>query len=163
MATVIRGDDNFDTSKSGQVLQVVSTTKTSTFSTSAGSWTDVTGLSATITPVSNQSKILVIASVSMDAPNLVAGRLVRDSTPIAVGTSGGSQFEGTFSKVSSYYAADVQSVSHLDSPNTTSSTTYKIQVNGYASIALYVNRARDMGTANRSNSVSSITLMEIGE
>jgi hypothetical protein len=44
----------------GSVLQVVSTSKTDTFSSSSsGSWIDITGLSATITPTNSSNKILV--------------------------------------------------------------------------------------------------------
>jgi hypothetical protein len=82
----------------GSVLQVVSVTKTDTFSSTATSFTDITGMAATITPTSASSKILVLVSmvVGPDAySRLVATRLVRGSTAISatgatsvVGTSG---------------------------------------------------------------------------
>jgi hypothetical protein len=47
----------------GAVLQVISTTKTDTFSVTNSDFVDVTGLSVTITPTSATSKILVMAHV----------------------------------------------------------------------------------------------------
>ena len=47
------------------VVQVVSTTKTDTFSTTSESYTDITGLSATITPSSSQNKILTMFTVRL--------------------------------------------------------------------------------------------------
>ena len=147
----------------GKVLQVVSTTKTDAFSSSGVSWSDITGLSVSITPSSTSSTILVTACLSLDSSdtNLVGGRIMRDSTPIAVSTVTGSQFEGAFSRVAGGYSAETQSLTHEDSPATTSAVTYKIQLNGYTSGTHYVNRPSSLAT-NRSTSVSSITVMEIG-
>jgi hypothetical protein len=152
-----------DSAAGGKVLQVVSTTKTDAFSSSGVSWSDITGLSVSITPSSTSSTILVTACLSLDSSdtNLVGGRIMRDSTPIAVSTVTGSQFEGAFSRVAGGYSAETQSLTHEDSPATTSAVTYKIQLNGYSSGTHYVNRPSSLAT-NRSTSVSSITVMEIG-
>ena len=48
---------------SGSIIQVVSTTKTDTFSTSSSSFTDITGLSVSITPASSSNKILILLTV----------------------------------------------------------------------------------------------------
>jgi len=75
---------------SGKVGQVVSTIKTDTFTMSSNTFTDVTGLSVTITPTATTSKILVLAAVQGQGvlgSCAMMGRLVRDSTAIAVGTS----------------------------------------------------------------------------
>jgi hypothetical protein len=47
----------------GKVLQVVQTTKTDTFTTTSTSFTDVTGLSVSITPSSASSKILIFSEI----------------------------------------------------------------------------------------------------
>lgn len=144
-----------------RVLQVVSTTKTDTFSTTAGTWVDVTGLSLSITPSSTSSKILVTASYALMGSSVAvaASRLMRDSTAIFVGDSAG----GTRTQVSaSAYdtensLAESVSVNILDSPSSTSAITYKIQVNGNPT---YINRSHTDGT-NFPRYASTITAMEI--
>ena len=135
----------------GSVLQVVY----STISTAATSTTNAfadTGLAATITPTSSSSKILVIASVSgigTDATNTYCQlNLLRGATNIL-----------SFVKLAGYTTnADriyvgASASSMLDTPSTTSATTYKVQfANGAASGAVYV---------QSSAATSTITLMEI--
>jgi len=149
-------------SRSGGILQVVSTTKTDTFSTTSTSFTDITGLSATITPRSTSSKILVnitVSGIGTDVSN--SGNtgfiLVRDSTPIAVATGGTTQFTGQLSRrsIASTAFSLNSSAMTLDSPATTSSVTYKAQGRALAG-TLYINRDGD-NTA----SVSTITLIEV--
>lgn len=152
----------------GGVLQVVQTTKTDTFTTTNNSFTDVTGLSVSITPTSATSKILVLCDVGFSCQNGSGGviRIVRGSTAIYVGDAAGSrplglgQIDGT----SSQYAIYRMSGIYLDSPATTSSTTYKIQIfNSTGSNTSAVNRAeQDRNTSTYdTRSASSITVMEI--
>ena len=147
-------------SRSGGILQVVSTTKTDTFTTSSTSFVDVTGLSATITPRSTSSKILVQVTVSGAGTNGSTNavfQLLRGSTPIAVGDAP-TPFTAQISAGPSVDNMWNAAPSHLDSPATTSSTTYKIQfrsINGAS--PSYINRAAtQLGT-----SISSITLIEV--
>ena len=153
----------------GKVLQVVSTTKTDTFtSTSGTSWTDITGLSTAITPSATSSKILVCWNLSLGtaANNNVYCRLLRGSTAISVGDSEGSRNQSTGGGVpyADYGWAGVISGTYLDSPSTTSATTYKIQLAGQASVTLCVNRNENNGDHNYSvgRTASTITVMEIG-
>jgi hypothetical protein len=146
----------------GSVIQVVSTTKTDTFSTTSTTFTDVTGLSVTITPTSSSNQILVLVGVTgtgTDVANAGATGyvLVRGSTIIAQSSGGNSQFTGQLSNRNLGGTAHTlnHAISHLDSPATTSATTYKIQGRATAG-TFYVNRDPD---DNRS--VSSITVMEI--
>ena len=151
---------------SGSVLQVLSTTKTDTFSSSSSSWTDITGLSVSITPNSTSSKVLVMYSVvtSENNQSFPILRLVRDSTAIASGDSYASSKLGT---TVAYGGGQVntittQSTQYLDSPSTTSATTYKVQIIATASVAHYINRnQRDDGYYYEPRTVSSITVMEI--
>ena len=148
----------------GTVLQVVSTTKTDTFTTaSTNTYVDVTGLSVTITPTSSTSKILILASVHQAASGEPTGfQIVRDSTAIGIGTASGSRFvasaagaAGDSNRVTSL------NVNYLDSPSTTSSVTYKIQVRGYNN-GVSVNRTPNDTDGNISaRPVSTITVMEI--
>jgi hypothetical protein len=143
----------------GSVLQVVSATKTDTFTTSSATAVDVTGLSVNITPTSATSKILVLAHIfgggNLDTAIYI--NLVRNSTAISVGT-GGSSFNST---VGSFDGASSQYTTHpivfLDSPATTSSTTYKIQVFAPAPSVAVNRRVVDAVLGGS----SSITVMEI--
>jgi hypothetical protein len=152
----------------GAVLQVQSVTKTSVFSTASTTYTDVTGLSVSITPSSSTSKILVLASVSLGAGNiLTSARLVRDSTVLSVGDAAGSRIQTSVAYVGGGGVsgidgmAPVQNINYLDSPSTTNSTTYKIQMQVNSGTG-YLNQASDDQNANyRPRMASTITVMEI--
>jgi hypothetical protein len=150
----------------GKVLQVVSTTKTDTFSTSSLSYVDVTGLSVSITPSSVLNKILIL--INVDGSNSGGGmaiKLLRNSTDIAIGTgASGNRINVT---LCNYYETDSNThrssgLTFLDTPSTTSSITYKLQ-----------SRLGTAGTGNVNRSTgsddqpynmfapSTITVMEI--
>jgi hypothetical protein len=161
---------DFGAGVGGKLLQVVQAIKTDTFSTSTASYTDITGLSVSITPSSTSSKILILAQISYSGEaNLYAhGRIVRGSTSIFEGNSdGASRTESTvaLSYPSSANATDKSSnasIVYLDSPSTTSSTTYKIQVNSASSQSFRINRTElDADGAYTSRPTSSIIVMEI--
>jgi hypothetical protein len=150
----------------GAVLQVVSTTKIDTFSTTSASYVDVTGLSVSITPTSATSKILITGLVNFGASADVGFfRLVRDSTAICVGTAAGSRVAATAQQRNSPDSgdADAAALNFLDSPNTTSSVTYKIQAvsapGGYTT--RFNSSADDFDQKNRGRTASTITVMEI--
>ena len=147
-------------SRSGGILQVVSTTKTDTFSTTSTSFTDVTGLSASITPRSTSSKILVAFSVSAANSADAAGvyfNLVRGSTNIAQSTGGSSRNQTGHIIASESYVIERLPGTFLDSPATTSSTTYKMQCKVLVGTG-YVNRR---GDSTLDGAISTITLMEV--
>ena len=151
-----------------RVLQVVSTTKTDTFTTTSATYTDVTGLSLSITPSATTSKILLIASITGAGQSVTTqgyGRFVRDSTAIGVGDAAGSRVQATFPITLLANAFNTYSLnaSFLDSPATTSATTYKIQIRNEAgSGTIYINRSEtDSNTSAGGRFVSTITAMEI--
>jgi hypothetical protein len=165
---------NVTTNKTtGSVLQVVSATKTDTFSSSTTSFVDVTGLSVSITPTSSSSKILIFYNVHTSASQNSGSaplRLLRNSTAIDIGDAA-----STRPRVSSiFYSGDVTAIAQssigsssntfLDSPATTSSVTYKIQMlASTGGVTMYVNRSasdRDTTTYD-ARAASSITVMEI--
>ena len=122
--------------KSGNIIQVVSTTKTDTFSSNSDSFTDLTGLSVTITPTSTSSKILFSATLcfGMSADGYGSGRLVRDSTPLGVAPAAGNRTVCGFAMQMNLNANNklyTLTYQYLDSPNTTSATTYKLQARTY--------------------------------
>lgn len=121
------------TPSSGAVVQVKSTTKTSIFSTTATSYTDITGLSVSITPTSASNKILVFMTLtcgSDTATVFLTFRLVRGSTAIDIGDAAGSRTQSTGAAGRVNDVSDTYSINavYLDSPATTSSTTYKVQM-----------------------------------
>jgi hypothetical protein len=147
----------------GQVIQVVQTTKVNTFSTTSSSYTDVTGLSVSITPSSASNKVLVLAQISSGGA-WTAGRLLRNSTSILEGTSdGASRTEATYSgKGHSDAGIAMASVIYLDSPSTTSSTTYKIQILSPDNATVGINRSGlDDDVYYQLRTTSTITAMEI--
>ena len=157
-ALVSDGDGTFSWADAGggKVLQVVSTTKTDTTSTSSTGFTDISGLSVSITPSSTSSKILVMYSVSGTANIGNSGvkfRLLRGSTGIY--ENGGMSFQG--SSVNTFCFVH-QAAQTLDSPSTTSSTTYKLQFANTGGSTSYINRTEN----NVGKAASSITVMEIG-
>jgi hypothetical protein len=151
----------------GKVLQVVSTTKTDTFTTSSTSFTDVTGLSVSITPTLATSKILVLYNMSagQSQGHIAHSRLMRDSTAINIGAAASSRNRSTSDAlaIGSASVGTTISGSFLDTPATTAATTYKMQGAVLSPGTLFVNRTEDdSDNANRSRTVSTITVMEIG-
>ena len=146
----------------GKVLQVVSTTKTDTFTTSSTSLTDITGMSASITPSSASNKILILASLTYGSNNYNAhGILLRGATEIAKATAGTNPTTFAMSGNNSQsFAIYCNSISHLDSPSTTSATTYKVQVKVQSGGTFYINRS-DRDNSDDLRGVSTLTLIEI--
>ena len=150
----------------GKVAQVVSTSKTDTFTSTATTFADITGLSVSITPTAATSKVLVIAQVSGSMDTGVASlffRMVRDSTAINIGDTAGSRSRATFG-FSNTIATElvVGNASFLDSPATTSAITYKMQAMNSTTGTFYINRVKnDPDTASIPRAASSITVMEI--
>jgi hypothetical protein len=154
----------------GSVLQVVSTTKTDTFSMTGLTFTSVTGLTASITPTSATSKILVIVSMTcgLSSDSVVFTRLMRGGTAIDIGDAAGSRTQSTAATYTGGSASVVyqllpQNMNFLDSPSTTSSTTYGVQIKGEdGGVSVFVNRAsNDSDFPGRARTASTITLMEI--
>jgi len=149
-----------------RVLQVVSTAKTDTFTTTSTSFTDITGLTVSITPQSATSQILVLATVSCGAnfaTNAAFLRLVRDSTAIDVGDASGSRTQATtYSAVVDAGKVTEESIMFLDSPSTVSATTYKVQIACNAAGTSTVNRSyTDSNVSSAARTASSITVLEI--
>jgi hypothetical protein len=156
---------------SGQVpVQIVSTVKTDTFTTSSTTDVAITGLSATITPTNSNNKVLVIvnigASGTTTADYSVYFSLYRNASLVtgAVGATAGSRKVcSAASRNSSASRWQSSSIMFIDSPATTSATTYAC----YAAMeatggTACINRSgNDTDTAQFPRSVSTITLMEV--
>lgn len=157
--TILTSGGTISTSQlpAGSVLQVVSATYSTETTVSSTSYAD-SGLSASITPTSASSKILVISSISADyirASNVlvfVFSRLVRGATQIM---EQGGYFGAATSSTGSVYFGHCHSIIYLDSPATTSSTTYKVQ----GKVSATANNATLRFQID--NTTSTLTLMEI--
>ena len=153
---------------SGQVpVQVLQTVKTDAFSTTSTTFVDITGLSVTITPTSSANKVLIFYTVQHATDGYSDIRLLRNSTAIALGNLEAGQTQSTthYGSVSGQATAQfTYGICWLDSPSTTSATTYKLQIaNPYSpSYTSFVNRTPN-NDANSYNArtVSSITVMEV--
>ena len=170
------GANGFEFGAGGGLIQTVSTAKTNTFSTNSTSFTDITGFNATITPTSSSNKILVLVNLVYGGhTNLYGfGRLVRtisggSATPTSIGDSGGgvriraSLALQMTNNSNQEYKNKTASLSFLDSPNTTTSTNYKLQCqtnNGGRDV--YINRPLNDDNGDYIGRYSSsITLMEV--
>lgn len=145
-----------------RILQVVSVFKADTFTMTGTTYTDVTGLSVAITPQSSSSQILCMGQISTSASagEQVFGQLLRDATVIGSSTGATTINSITTSGVGqSNVAISTNPLFFVDSPATTSSTTYKIQIRtgGVAAVA-YINRRQNDTILGAS---SSLILMEV--
>jgi len=125
MAVTIRG--------SGQVPVQVQNTflTTATFTSTSTSMTNITGLTVNITPANSSNKVLITVSItySQQGNYNVAFQLLRNGTPVGIGTS------GTIGPNYSFIAAPAGTNTpancnwtYIDSPATTSAVTYQIQM-----------------------------------
>lgn len=153
----------------GKVLQVASAFKSDTFAASDSDYQDITGLSVSITPSSATSKVLVMMTVTGSHQPSIADavlRLMRDTTAIAIADLAGDRKRATVSLMGpSSTSTDSTAFTFLDSPSTTSSTTYKVQGtgNGATPKGFYINRGSlDTDVVSVARTASSITVMEIG-
>jgi hypothetical protein len=148
----------------GSVLQVLQTVKTDGFSTASTSYT--TFMTVSITPSSSSSKIFITFGTNGGTNGDVAHgylAIFRNSTQLFQADTAGSR-RGATSVINTatqqqlYYGG-----TYLDSPATTSSISYTIQVLSSNAAAIYLNRsARDNNALDYDGrSVSSITVMEI--
>ena len=151
---------------SGQVpVQVVSTIKTDTFTSTSTSFADITGLSVTVTPTSASNKILVIAQVMGGATSLCALRLTRNGTAVALADTASNRTRATTVALqqagSNGDRGTANNICFLDSPATTSAVTYQIQ--GFADSGTWcINRnATDADASYTARGTSTITVMEI--
>ena len=147
----------------GKVAQVVSVDKLDTFTTSTSSYVDVTGWAATITPTAATSKVLVFytAVTSGNGQYWAGFQILRGVTAVGNGTASGSATAAN--KVTFGNGNDGTGVTgmYLDSPNTTSATTYQMQIDRNSSSVLV--GASYFGQNNQDNfqCLTNITLMEI--
>jgi len=133
----------------GKVLQVVAATYATATTSSSSTYAD-TGLTATITPTSATSKILVIFNQFVSKTGDIEGglKLFRNSTEILAVATANILYTATTLMIRTVTVG----ATYLDSPATTSATTYKTQFNSTGATF----------TCQQNPSTSTITLLEIG-
>jgi hypothetical protein len=142
---------------SPRIGQVVTATTTNVTNTAGAGWIDVSGLSVTITPTLSTSKILVVSSFgtvgsSGSSSVYFSGyvQLLRASTSLQASFVGGYYPSGGGVNTAAYSPYSIQ---YVDSPATTSATTYKMQINNVIGAATFA--------ANPGGTSVQITAMEI--
>ena len=148
--TFLRGDNSFAEAGGGKVLQVVQTTLTTLLSTTSASFVEASGFNVAITPSSTSSKILVMVTTNTHNTATNAGKtyvtLARGSSVLQ---ANGFAFHSTNSGDDTF--SSISAFNYLDSPSTTSATTYKVYFSGEVGT----------GSVNYNNSVGTITAMEV--
>ena len=149
----------------GKILQVLQAAKTDTATmSSTTTFTDISGMTINITPASASNKILVqfTVNISNKSNGALHLRLMRDSTAICVGDASSSRGPVTVMGAAVQHGNDMKtrSMVFLDSPNTTSATTYKLQWQG--AIDPVLNRSKDdSDSLDHPRGASTITVMEV--
>ena len=146
---------------------VVQATKTDTFSTASTSYTLVTGLEVTITPTSSASKILVVANIQLGG--ILGGQsgvIRRGGTILIQGDTAGSRRRASFgTRLESGDLDEIMGYTfvYLDSPATTSATTYDVAITtGNAGRTAYINRSdRDTDGIEYPRTASTLTAIEV--
>ena len=157
---------SFGADTSGKILQVVQTVKSDTFTHSGNTnVTDVTGLNVTITPSSSSNKVLLLCFMNISNNNISRVQFVRGTTAIGIPSAAGNRPVGTASMNNGgdTNVSDPLTMIFLDSPATTSATTYKISFsNELNSSEFAVNRSQgDLNSIVGVRSISTLTAMEV--
>ena len=138
----------------GKINQVVNATYSTITGNSSTTHAD-TGLTASITPSATSSKVFILAMLSCyitraSAETYMNLDIVRDSTIIY--EQGSQNFGGYIGNSNYYQDSKTQTITFLDSPNTTSSTTYKIT---------FAQQGGGTATVQVQSTPSAIILMEV--
>ena len=149
------------------LAQIVQAVKTDTFSSAADVFTDVTGLSVTITPSAATSAVWVLCSVAAGAPGSgtpIYFRVTRNGTPIGIGDAAGSRTQAS-GGVGHHFPGNPTNwtFNFLDTPALAAPVEYKVQIIDPSPGNLaWVNRtSTDTDSPLFGRSSSSITVIEV--
>ena len=153
----------------GTIIQVKYASKTDTQTTTSTTYVDIVDLSVSITPTSTSSKILLIWSVVTGQGNntghtyLVVSRDSTDDIFVADTASTRTSASNVGNMPYGTSAMQILSNSFLDSPSTTSATTYKMRYKSSNGSNIRINRSeRDTDSAPfDGRSCSSLIVMEV--
>jgi len=157
----------------GHVINVQSVNFTGDQNSSSGSFVDITNLSITMTPSSATSKFLLSCVIDAGgSQHFNFMRFVRNGTQIVQNDTIGNRTTGHFSFTttnngsSNYVKLPIHS-QVLDSPNTTSNVTYKVQFSSRSDMGTaYINRStrnQDASGGYDNRGISTFTVLEIAQ
>ena len=151
--------DGVPTGGGGGIIQVKQTVDNTTETITDTNYNDAGSLSVSITPKFSSSKILIMATTNVqtfrNSQETTGGlRLLRDSTEIIEYPYAFVLECGTSTNGRIFYNTN-HSATYLDSPNTTSAVTYKVQ------LKVYGTSNNNRLSYNQNSSKSTITVMEV--
>tara|TARA_B100000287_G_scaffold146467_2_gene138179 strand:+ start:1533 stop:2186 length:654 start_codon:yes stop_codon:yes gene_type:complete len=168
-STYLRGDNSWSTPSGGLIKQLKVVNKSDVWSTTSTSWTDITDFSITTDALSSASnKILVSYNIGLTGGNndQFYLRILRGSTPIAIGDEAGNRVRlTTWAIDSSGSNPDFMSAEWLDTPGS-GAHTYKVQHRHYNSgVTVTMNKMSNEYYGDHADYtmrwVSSFRIMEI--
>jgi hypothetical protein len=162
--------DGLVSGANGGIIQVAVTQKSDVFTWGTTGDVAITGMSVSITPTRSDSKILV--QVQIGASGVyndafpIFWQLYKNGSQISgakgSGTSGSTVKCASYTKNYVYYTGTSTSFSFLDSPSTTSATTYQLYGQRHSSSGTaYFNATGRQINERYAESISTITAMEI--
>lgn len=149
------------------IIQVISTTKLDTQTITGTAYTQISGLTASITPSNASNKILISVSIGFGGGTnfYPAFKFYRDGTAIDLNSGTGTGEECSFGFQNPTTAERYFQVNHqyLDSPATTSAITYSVYVSPMrtASQTININTANTVADDNQIKGTSTITVYEV--
>ena len=155
--------DGLPSGSAGGIIQMKQTVvSVHTFTTTSTSKVDITGMSVSITPTRSDSKILISSHLTYGGNNYnFYCDLLRGSTRLFIPSSGNNPCTLSLCGITNTtYQMQNASFQFIDSPSTTSATTYKLQVAVQSGGEFYFNRAKRNSSVDASCS-STITAMEV--
>jgi hypothetical protein len=172
MATILRGDDNFDTAIAQKALVQTHLITTSSQSITANTRANISGLNATITPSTTSKRIKVTVRWNGEYSSTLHHDTIfgikRDAIDVGNPTADGSRNVGIAIIAMGYWAADADSTaesamySYIDSPATTSETTYHATFIQRTTGTLYNQRTvADSNASGYERLTSTIILEEV--
>ena len=162
--------DGLVSGANGGIIQVAVTQKSDVFTWGTTGDVAITGMSVSITPTRSDSKILVQVQIGASGVHENAypifWQLYKNGSQISgakgSGTSGSTVKCASYTKNYVYYTGTSTSFSFLDSPSTTSATTYQLYGQRHSSSGTaYFNATAQQINERYAESISTITAMEI--
>ena len=164
-STFLRGDNAWAAAGGGKILQVQSSQRTSSMTTTSTSYSTIQSVS--ITPSATTSKIMIFWNTNAGTNGDVSHgylALFRDTTEIGSADTASSRTSAQAVVNTGAQQQMNYSGSYLDSPSSTSAISYVLKVKGSNTNTFAINRsARDNdAAAYDGRSTTTITAIEVG-
>ena len=162
--------DGLVSGASGGIIQVAVTQKSDVFTWGTTGDVAITGMSVSITPTRSDSKILIHVEIGASGvyndAYPIFWQLYKNGSQISgakgSGTSGSTVKCASYTKNYVYYTGTSTSFRFLDSPSTTSATTYQLYGQRHSSSGTaYFNATAQQINERYAETISTITAMEV--